>query len=134
MIMNITEDFCSYEVAKLLKEKVFDELCIFKYNYEGIRMKAGVAIDEWQNSELDDNEYSCPTHQMAMKWLREVHNIHIQIMLDGWALGSHSGFYILLMRMDNDFELLNPLDDEVFFETYEEAVEAALKYVLENLI
>lgn len=41
----IKEDYVSFGVAKLLKEKGFDELCIFKYNSEGVRMKAGVAID-----------------------------------------------------------------------------------------
>ena len=31
----ITEDYCSFEVAKLLKEKGFDETCYQKYDDEG---------------------------------------------------------------------------------------------------
>ena len=31
----ITEDYVSFEIAKLLKEKGFDELCYQKYDDEG---------------------------------------------------------------------------------------------------
>ena len=136
----ITEDFCSFEVAKLLKEKGFDELCIFKYNSEGVRMKAGVAIDKWQNSELDDDECSCVSHQMAMKWLREEKGFHIVSSIsydtsvdadgnevDRWIfyffeiLSSYSGNLIYTEEMNE-------------YDSYEEAVEAALKYCLEKLI
>ena len=139
----ITEDFCSLEVAKLLKEKGFDELCIFKYSSEGVRMKAGVAIDEWQNSELDDDECSCVSHQMAMKWLREVHNIVIGVNVLNennkgntdysnpdrwwyfWEFTDTKGVYKEELQPD-------PLSNE--YSTYEEAAEAAIKYCLENLI
>ena len=128
----LTEDFCSFEVAKLLKEKGFDELCIFKYNSEGVRMKAGVAIDEWQNSELDDDECSCPSQAMAMKWLREVHQLHISIK-PTWALGDMRE----PCRWEYDIISLATAVDPMYYvgnSTYEEAVEAALKYSLENLI
>ena len=131
----ITEDFCSLEVAKLLKEKGFDELCIFKYSSEGVRMKAGVAIDEWQNSELDDDECSCVSHQMAMKWLREVHNI----MVSPYALSL--GYYFEIFDLTTkDITGCKPLykvgipSKEDVLSTYEEAIEAGIKYCLENLI
>ena len=125
-----TEDFCSFDVAQLLKEKGFDELCIFKYNSEGVRMKAGVAIDEWQNFELDDNEYSCPSQAMAMKWLRENHNIFIQIsaVLQDQPFGLHYRPSI------QDYHAYARHDNFNEYVTYEEAVEAALKYALENLL
>ena len=129
----ITEDFCSFEVAKLLKEKGFDELCIFKYNSEGVRMKAGVAIDEWQNSELDDDECSCVSHQMAMKWLREVHKLAF-IISPQWAEGDMRNpcrwYWEIRGLEDIDLDVYsNPLCN-----TYEEAVEAACIYSLKNLI
>ena len=129
----LTEDFCSFEVAKLLKEKGFDELCIFKYNSEGVRMKAGVAIDEWQNSELDDDECSCVSHQMAMKWLREVHKLAF-IISPQWAEGDMRNpcrwYWEIRGLEDIDLDVYsNPLCN-----TYEEAVEAACIYSLENLI
>ena len=124
----LTEDFCSFEVAKLLKEKGFDELCIFKYNSEGVRMKAGVAIDEWQNSELDDNEYSCPSQSMAMKWLREVHNLYIEIFVT-WR--DKIPYYQWRI---NNLITQDTIVDTPCLEKPEEAVEAALKYCLKNLI
>lgn len=131
----LTEDFCSFEVAKLLKEKGFDELCIFKYNSEGVRMKAGVAIDEWQNSELDDDECSCVSHQMAMKWLRKEHNI----MVSPYALSL--GYYFEIFDLTTkDITGCKPLykvgipSKEDVLSTYEEVVEAGIKYSLENLI
>ena len=126
----ITEDYCSFEVAKLLKEKGFDELCIFKYNSKGIRVKAGEAIDEWQNSELDDDECSCPTHQMAMKWLREEYNIFIQIsaVLQDQPFGLHYRPSI------QDYHAYARHDNFNEYVTYKEAVEVVLKYCLENLI
>lgn len=129
----LTEDFCSFEVAKLLKEKGFDELCIFKYNSEGVRMKAGVAIDEWQNSELDDNEYSCPSQSMAMRWLREVHKLAF-IISPQWAEGDMRNpcrwYWEIRGLEDIGLDVYsNPLCN-----TYEEAVEAACIYSLKNLI
>ena len=129
----ITEDYCSFEVAKLLKEKGFDELCVFKYSSEGVRMKAGVAIDEWQNSELDDDEYSCPSHAMAMKWLREVHKVLIVIdayHADHWE-GYIDSFEISIYSHASTIIVPNEI---AHYTDYEEAVEAALKYSLKNLI
>ena len=133
----ITEDYVSFKIAKLLKEKGFDELCIFKYDLEGTRVKAGVAIDEWQNGELDNGECSAPTLQMATKWLREVHNIFIDIYLP-----SHSEREDTIYHGTYSFDIFN-LNTKVYvyctwgeieFNSYEEAVESALKYCLENLI
>lgn len=67
---------------------------------------------------------------MAMKWLRKVHKLHIEIdVYEGikyaWSLShADSGEYVI-----------DPLKlRDKGYPTYEEAVEAALKYVLENLI
>ena len=126
----ITEDYCSYEVAKLLKEKGFDEKTLSYY--EDNVLCHGDWF-EWNRSPL--GHIAAPTHQMAMAWLREMHNYYIQVMLDSWACGGHSGYYVVIQKIDSDFEMmLQDAVNEVFYQTYEEAVEAALKYVLENLI
>jgi hypothetical protein len=123
----ITEDFVSFNVAKLLKEKGFDELCIFKYSSEGVRMKAGVAIDEWQNSELDDDECSCVSHQMAMAWLREVHGIDVVIEISDPSVKDRK-YYCMIWDGNNNSYILD------LFNSYEECVEAGIKYCLENLV
>lgn len=122
----IEEAYCSFEIAKLLKEKGFGEYCYMHYEEDG---------SQYISDEEPGDCISAPTHQMTMRWLREVHHYYIQVMLDSWALGGHSGYYIIIQRTDNDFEMmLQDAVDEVFYQTYEEAVEAALKYTLENLI
>lgn len=67
------------------------------------------------------------THQMAMKWLREEHKISIEIssteigrwMVCVYELGLTRHFVEAYIGT---------------YDTYEEAVEAAIKYSLENLI
>lgn len=134
----ITEDYVSFETAKLLKEKGFDEPCECFYDTEHNDISI---VNGWMvtsNSQLDEREilcYSAPTLQMVMKWLREVHHYYIQIMLDSWACGGHMGYYVVIQKTDSDFEMmLQDAVDEVFYQTHEEACEAAIKYCLENLI
>lgn len=123
----ITEDYVNFEIAKLLKEKGFDEECIYVYRHDG-------SEDIW---DADKEDIACqkPTLQMVMKWLREVYHYYIQVMLDSWACGGHLGYYVVIQKTDSDFEMmLQDAVDEVFYQTYEEACEAAIKYCLENLI
>ena len=119
----ITEDYVSFETAKLLKEKGFDENCLTGYDVNG-------HIISYSSKTI-----AAPTLQMAMKWLREVHHYYIQVMLDSWACGGHSGYYVVIMKTDSDFEImLQDYVDDVFYQTYEEACEETIKYCLTNLI
>ena len=124
----VKEAYVSYEVAKLLKKKGFDELCIFKYNSDGIKVKAGQAIDEWSNTELEEGECSAPTHQMVMSWLRGVHNIKVNI----WY--SNPNYAIEYFEPNTQTRVGKFVFIGDGYPSYEEATEAALKYVLENLI
>lgn len=125
----ITEDYISFETAKLLKEKGFDYPTLHYY-YD----KDGDLVFSY-NIGAGKNEFVAPTLQMAIKWLREVHHYYIQVMLDSWACGGHMGYYVVIQKTDSDFEMmLQDALDEVFYKTYEEACEAAIKYCLENLI
>ena len=74
----IKEAYCSHEVSELLKEKGFDEECTHYYSYEDDE------LIEYTNGVYSRNSKDChrcvsPTHQMACAWLREVHNMHIDI-------------------------------------------------------
>lgn len=126
----ITEDYCSYEVAKLLKDKGFNE---------DIHTVYEPTFNNFFNYPLKPNSYSnviaAPTHQMAMKWLREIHNKHCDI---GYDIDLDWFFQVIDLKetVENDYLETKHYhtEDETGFNTYEEAVEAALKYVLENLI
>lgn len=143
----ITEDYVSFDIAKLLKEKGFDEKCISVYHDGELQLVSslgifcgdgyGEQILTYTNSECEWSPImiSAPTLQMATKWLRDEKHYYIQVMLDGWACGDHSGYYVVIQKTDSDFEMmLQDALDEVFYSTYEEACKAAIKYCLENLI
>lgn len=139
----ITEDYVSFEIAKLLKEKGFDEYCKSVYHVGSVCSVAslryhdneeyGAVIDEKQNSDFGkyDNAISAPTLQMAMKWLREVHHIFIDVDYD-IRLGNNP--YFTLITDMNKWDYFKGHDLPTEKETYEEACEAAIKYCLENLI
>ena len=126
----ITEDYCSFEISKLLKEKGFDEPCT-----------------ELNKLCLRDGEKPVlkVTHQKVMKWLREAHQLHISVDINpiyGKTKNEkgRSTCGLLYWHYMASGEWLNEKRDPfkkafvVSAKSYEEAVEAALKYCLENLI
>lgn len=120
----IAENHVSFETAKLLKEKGFDEECSSWYSTKGNQY---YDIDSYE-ADLDGitKLCSCPTHQMAMAWLREK-GVHIEIHYNRYG---ENYKYKLIYKP----ELLDDVNSLGYYFSYEEAVEAALKYALENLI
>ena len=127
----ITEDYVSFECAKLLKEKGFDESTSMVYMSYGDLCKCN-RYDSIRNSNYNDItknyfEYTAPTLQMVMKWLREVHNIHIVMAVE------NNGNYIGYLYNTNGANIQG-WDRRLSKTSYEDACEAAIKYCLENLI
>ena len=120
----ITEDYCSFEIAKLLKAKGFDEKTLSYY--EDNVLCHGDWF-EWNRSPL--GHIAAPTHQMAMKWLREIHKLFIMILL----LEKEEGNYGYTVEKIGSREFIST-SGNISYDTTEDAVEAALKYTLENLI
>jgi len=129
----ITEDYVSFETAKLLKEKGFAETSntIGTYNDKGEFYL--YKHEKGYNHNHLTSWYSAPTLQMTMKWLREVHNYAISICLDSYVEPYDNEYYIVIRRRKDRFEEISPCE-QVYFKTYEQACEAAIKYCLENLI
>ena len=122
----ITEDYVSFETAKLLKEKEFDEPCIATYNLVTKDFEVEEVYQDWTTRWAA--YVSAPTLQMAMKWLREKHIIIIPEVETFYADGSVSSWEYHIWCDDNYEE------EQHGFSSYEEACEAAIKYCLENLI
>ena len=120
----ITEDYVSYEVAKLLKEKGFDEPCQKCYY---VSTKSIEDVHNGRNTILSSFFISCPTLQMATKWLRETHGIDIIIEISDPSVKDRK-YYCIIWDGNNNSYILD------LFNSYEEACEAAIEYVLENLI
>ena len=128
----ITEDYVSFETSKLLKEKGFDVPCLAHW-FIGTDRTFSISntSQNWNEIKTDLDWLSCPTHQMAMKWLREVHKILILVEYDCIVFSSD------IYKMDEVDEYGNAKHIPPTFancKNYEQACEAALKYCLENLI
>lgn len=125
----IKEAYVSFEVAKLLNEKGFNWSTQYVYTLDGTG-STPPKIGNWRAK----SNIQKPTLQMAMRWLREVHNLFIEL-----RVGETNG------KTRYDFDIIpinrrkivwNHYDSFPFVEcnSYEEAVEAAIKYCLENSI
>ena len=120
------EAYCSYEIAKLLKEKGFDEPCFAYYEDDGTFRQS------WSNYAIQNKTNPCffgnaaPTIQMACAWLREVHNLFILV---GWN-PTHKEYFTRIINMTDGCPKRNIYE----YTNYEDAVESAIKYCLENLI
>lgn len=125
-MVTITEDYVSFETAKLLKEKGFDELCYQKYDSDGELSFNHVGYVNSEKS-CDDFYALAPTLQMAMKWLREIHNLYIDIRIN--INNSLYSFKIYSVGISGARAFT-----EYKIKLYEEACEAGIKYCLENLI
>ena len=108
----ITEDYCSQEVYRLLREKGFDGEIHTTFDKEGYT-QASITL------------------QMAMKWLREVHNLYIQTAVTSWPQKGYSVHIYMYNDHYNNFEEVPFVE---YKESYEKACEAACIYALKNLI
>lgn len=153
----ITEDYCSYYVAKLLKEKGFDEPCVCCYKEGSLKTIwddtfGEVRPQDWNSLSQEGYNHiglgswfgciSAPTHQKAKRWLRNMYNIHIEICLykinpnDIEPKKSRLYPYYTFEVWDtiNGNNIDKRLINDFIGNSYEEADDASIKYCLENLI
>lgn len=164
---NIQEDYVSFEIAKLLKEKGFKQTTLHYY-FEDNEFKQNKLIEttgmdygskysieyeelleNWNDNFLTKKNgdrcfgcnksngyfetFSAPTHALAIKWIRK--NFQFHIWYDCNQYGSKWKFYINRLEFG---DYINSNDEDVseypFYDSPEEATEAALLYTLQNLI
>lgn len=122
----ITEDYISFETAKLLKEKGFAQNCATYYldgqvwrHYYGEVIPKGKQI------------YAAPTQAIAMKWLRNTFYLEIYPFHD--AIQENNDWWYRVERHSKGCSFTEHESDD-FYKTYEQTCEAAIKYCLEHLI
>lgn len=117
----MNEDYVSYEVAKLLKEKKFHWNCHACYDPRGESKE--LLVQEGISNVCYSVVYAAPTLYMAQKWLREEKEIHI--MNDVCA----SGYYAVLWKTNGTFIKTmadkGPNDGGVW-DTYEQCLNDAI--------
>lgn len=134
----MNEQFVSSEIAEKLKKLNFNEACLGWYEYdedgEFLTLLSGVRGNKKYRHingyfgvhlcDLTKNKTLAPLYQQAQKWLREVHNIHIQIIF--LSLNNRYVFEIYKYGEDN-------IESVLEYSTYELALEEGIKQAL-NLI
>lgn len=155
----ITEDYVSFEVAKLLKEKGFKTWCYKSYGTAVYHKGVPISFDEecelisegleneieyveggclydfgCDNRKEEAKVWAAPTLWVAMKWLRENFNINpVPYALSfGWAFDIFDLSNRDITGCKKLFSMDLPSKLECY-NSYEEACEAAIKYCLENL-
>ena len=123
----IQEDYVSFETAKLLKEKGFEQECDYATSWYAKQYYKNPCVGEWFEGkhyivEDIDDKYSisylsekdvfipAPTLQTAMKWLREVHRIYIEVNLT-FSLNPKSyppGYYVYILNTEDGNSLIKP--------------------------
>ena len=77
----ITDDYVSFETARLLKEAGFDWPCEKWFELKGCTPVEWGA-DARCNWNVSEDDFSRPTLSLAAKWLRETWDLHIEISYD----------------------------------------------------
>ena len=131
----IHEEICTYEVCKLAKKKGFD----VPTRTVKVEKIEGTEKEVWDEEEYryitqwETRSLRIPTQSLLQQWLRKKKNIHIEIV------ATACGYYWIADKTNGtaitDSDVLDRGTNEGgCFDTYELALEDALKYVLENLI
>ena len=123
----IAEDYCSEELVKLLLEKGCPLDKVIKQDERPVYFTLPTDHPNW----ADCDAYYIPTHAQVMRWLREEHKIDIFIDTDFPIDRMKYTYKIVRIYKDGD-KYTDVMGGS--FDTYEEAVDDALKYSLENLI
>lgn len=126
----IHDELVTYEVAKLAKEKGFDEATYYTYEEESKQLNR-MRYCVKRNSRIGSiiKLIAAPTQSLLQRWLREEKGVIIELKYSdntedwrpfwSWCIYNNLGFTLEIG--DNSA-------------TYELALEDALKYALENLV
>lgn len=138
----VEEAYVNFKVAKLLNEKGFiidSSQDYWKIGQDGT-MYFMCSIGSYTDNPNDKlsfyrpkESYPCPTQQMAMRWLREKYNIYISIQPDFPSDKDYNMCWCWSASILHE-NCISLKGCQCYIETYEEAIDSAIEYVLENLI
>lgn len=141
----IKEDYVSFETAKLLKVKGFDEDCISVYHDGELQLVSslgvfcgegyGEQILTYTNSECNWSPImiTAPTLQMARKWLREKHNLHIEVRSMSDLFNIIKYYWVMTNTETVRWCGESTANTVKSFDKSEEAEEDAIRHALEKL-
>ena len=145
----IHDEICTYEVAKLAKEKGFDEECRDFYCNDKRQKRITrtscnrqvTSFDYCSNSTLEDydspKEYfhiAAPTQSLLQRWVREEKGLCISVEAYPTLAIIGKVCFAWVIKSGSDGHFMESNDSLQTFSSYELALEDALKYALENLV
>lgn len=124
----MTEELVTLETAKLLKEKgfkedvsVFYELVCEEGSYEYELFESYDA----QNYNASVYSFSAPTQYIALKWLREIKKLHVEVSY------MYENYWIYDILTIPNHDLVGLSDRPIIhYKSYEEALEAGIQEAL----
>ena len=122
----IHESICTYEVAKLAKEKGFDWICPHYFRTKNKDLFRVFPCEDW--SDIEDR-INAPTQSLLQRWLREEKKWNIVV-----RMYNNEGYYWFIQNSKGELQESYFTYADEMFATYELALEDALKYALENLV
>ena len=147
----IAKDYVSFETAKLLRKKGFDLEESYAYTDKGELLRfSDYGIRDFTNKDCDGYSkwefpiegvgsiVSAPTLQSAIQWLKEkglVVLLDFEVDYDEGENGCrryHEPLWYFFVYALSDRHQIS--DEDVPFESPEQAYEAGIKYCLDNLI
>ena len=129
------ECYVSLEVAKLLKDTGFDWECK-EYYYNFPTTGCSLSFDDnfvnWNS--WSERYISAPTLDVAQRWLRENKDFDINVLTDFDSVKRL--YYVRYVVKDGHYKTYYISNNRsyVYFNTYEEAQESAIKKVLEMIL
>lgn len=123
----MTEELVTLETAKMLKEKGFVWECERTISCDKI-------IRRWNHpqyisccTEIDGElvEFLCPTLYVALKWLREIKKLHVEVSY------MYENYWIYDILTIPNHDLVGLSDRPIIhYKSYEEALEAGIQEAL----
>lgn len=129
------KEFVPFELAVKLKELGFDEPCLAHYiKNNQYRINKGKILLHVGRLDYDDiyKEYvleNVPLYQQVFDWLREKHNLYVNIFND--PINSMNFRFYYSITESGYLNYYESCDDEIYFETVIEARQAALNKLIE---
>lgn len=128
----IHDEICTYEVCQLAKEKGFNVQTFDWYDYTGNYNKGFIPHKLHECPRY--KEYYAPTQSLLQRWLREEKGVVIEVICLPTTRTSSKYEYKRHLFLGSDGHYLESEYGDEIFDTYELALEDALKYALKNLV
>lgn len=135
---NIKENYVSFEVAKILKDKGFEVETYGYYNYSNEKFEPEFKLSsKFRNYNLEDCIYSAPTHSIVIKWIKENFGYWVH---SAFPLNNGKWEWVIfdlnspLQSCDGYKNIMSLNHEPYYFNSSEESTENAILHVLTELI